>query len=142
MKTATVAVIGGLGFTVTVAAVVLLVFVPMCSNKLEGEATVDGKAFVPDSCRSGQRWNFMGVEIQAKDGRRLRAAQTPSGGGVVFLFDPGSDRGRELGECADLHVERQHSTINNVTNVEGTVGLHCKGDEHVVTGSITFETCH
>ena len=129
---------GSVSVLATVALLVFLVFLPMCSNKLEGQATIDGTAFVPDSCHSGQRWNFVGVQIEAKDGRKLRAAQTVSGDGVIFVFPAGSDRGAELDGCAEVSVERQHSTINNVTNVEGQVTLRCPS----ATGSITFENCH
>src|SRR5262249_51629205 len=112
-----------------IAAVVLaLVALPACSNKLSGEATVDGKAFVPDTRRSGQRWGAAGVEIEAKDGRRLRAAQTVDGGGMIVVFAPGADRGTTLGACADLKVEKQNSTINSITNVQGKIALHCQTD--------------
>jgi hypothetical protein len=128
---------GGLSL-VGVAALVLLVFVPMCSNKLDGQATIDGAAFVPDSCHSGQRWNFVGVQIEAKGGRKLRAAETVTGAGDVIVFPANADRGVELGACADFSVERQHSTINDITNVEGQVVLHCPN----ATGTIAFENCH
>jgi hypothetical protein len=135
-----------LGATACSAAVVgglvFLVFLPMCSNKLSGEASVLGDAFVATSCHSGQRWNFVGVELEAADGRRLRVAQTPSGGGDVFVFAAHDERGLELGECAGLVVGAQHSTINNITNVEGSVTLDCKHGRGAVTGHVTFENCH
>ncbi len=134
-------IIGGVGLVVA-GVLGVAVFLPMCSNKLQGQATVDGTAFVPDSCRSGQRWNFVGVELEAKDGRRLRVAATVDGGGEVVLFPAGNDRGSYLHQCADLAVERQHSKINNVTNVEGKVVLHCNGDQGTATGTIEFENCH
>ena len=123
---------------IAIAIVVFTVFLPMCTNKLEGQATIDGKAFVPDSCHSGQRWNFSGVQIEAVDGRKLRAAETVTGAGDVIVFPADGARGADLGDCADLRVERQHSTINNITNVEGQVALHCPN----ATGTITFENCH
>ena len=125
-----------------VGGLVFLVFLPMCRSKVEGTASVYGKPFEPTSCRSGQRWNFVGVELEADDGRRLRVAQTASGGGDVFVFAANQDRGDELGECATLDVSRQHSTINDITNVEGHVVFSCKTDHGDVGGSVTFGNCH
>jgi hypothetical protein len=130
------------GMAALIGGLVFLVFLPMCSNKLDGAASVYGKPFAPTSCHSGQRWNFVGVELEADDGRRLRVAQTTSGGGDVYVFDAYQDRGDQLGECATLDVERQHSTINDITNVEGRVAFACKTDRGEVTGTVSFENCH
>ncbi len=125
----------GLGL---LGAVVLL----GCTNKLSGELDVAGSKFIPESCRSGQALGFSGVELTAKDGRRIRVAQTASGDGFAIFFGPDDVSGVELGRCGPFQMETQSSTINNICNVKGTAKLDCGTPEIKVSGSITFENCH
>jgi len=127
-------------------ALPLLAILPLalvaCTNKLTGDLDVSGKKFEPESCKSGQGLGFSGVEITAKDGRRVRLQQTASGDGYAFLFESGSDKGEELGKCGSFALEQQSSTINNIRNVKGTANLDCHEGETTLKGSITFENCH
>jgi len=124
-----------------IAAVVLLVFVPMCRNKLSGSAEVEGTRFAPSSCRSTAPQGGHGVEIEAEDGRRLQVEPTEGGAGAVYLFERGELRGAPLGACAGIEIAQQHSEINNVRNVEGTVQLHCS-ERGAATGRLEFANCH
>ena len=112
-----------------------------CSNKIEGSLEVDGEPFVVESCKSGQHNGFVGVDFLDAKGRRLRLAMTPSGAPNIILF-AGESVGVEFGACGSLSVERQNSTINDITNVRGTTQIACKGDGHQITGSVTIENCH
>jgi hypothetical protein len=113
-----------------------------CTNKLSGELDVAGSKFVPESCRSGQALGFSGVELTAKDGRRIRVAQTASGDGFAIFFGPEDVSGTELGRCGPFQLETQSSTINNIRNVKGTAKLDCGTADIKVSGSVTFENCH
>lgn len=112
-----------------------------CSNKIEGDVTIDGAPFSIEGCESGERNGFAGVDLDGSDGRRLRVVQTPSGAPTVFLFT-GEAVGTELGSCGSLTLVYQNSTINNIRNVKGHARLDCASGEHQVKGSVTFENCH
>ena len=122
-------------------AVLSLALTVACTNKLSGEVTVDDQPFVIESCESGQRNGFVGVDLTASDGRRLRVVQTPSGAPQVFLF-AGEAVGQELGACGSFTIQFQNSTINDIKNVMGEARLDCTTDEHRVKGTVTFENCH
>lgn len=126
----------------TVLITLLLVGAVGCTNKLTGDLDVGGSKFEPESCKSGQGLGFSGVEITAKDGRRIRVAQSASGKGLGIVFAKGEVAGIELGECGPFQLETQSSTINNIRNVKGTATLDCEGGGTTVKGSITFENCH
>lgn len=113
-----------------------------CSNKLEGELEVDGETFELDACRSGEVYGFVGVELAAKDGRRLRVVSTPTGAPVAVVMKAGNSKGVQLPDCGTFTVERQSSEINNVQNVEGKGDLDCEANGHSVKGAFTFENCH
>jgi hypothetical protein len=113
-----------------------------CKAKLSADLKVDGAAFEPASCRSGQVYAFRGVELTAKDGRRLRLVMRPDGQSEALLFSASSPTGVNLGACGAFVVNDQNSTINDIKNVEGSATLSCSGEGHSIEGSATFENCH
>ncbi len=113
-----------------------------CSNELKGEVTVDGEAFVLDSCRSGQVYGYVGVEVVSKTGQKIKIAQLLSGESSVYYFPAGQPTGVELGACGPFQVVTQSSTINDIKNVEGEATLDCERGGHVLKGSFTFSNCH
>lgn len=127
----------GMGFVLIVATLAL-----GCSNKLAGELDVDGSRFELESCRSGQVYGFAGVELRAKDGRKLRLVQTPTGEAGVVLFGDGKTTGEEVALCGPFTVKQQNSTINDIKNVEGEASLDCTGGGHTIKGSVAFANCH
>jgi hypothetical protein len=137
------ALIGGVGsFWVAAVLVVFLVLLPKCTNKLEGQLTVDGKPFVPEHCWSEQRVSRVGVAIESADGRRIVADRLEHGGAMVAVGHRDVAGTHELGACADLAIDKTHTEINGVDNVEGRVTFTCRGDARSVLGTITFENCH
>lgn len=83
---------------------------------------------------------MMGVELEADDGTRFRFAERADGGGEALYFESGKKKGKRLGECVNLTVGNQNSTINNVRNVEGKAVVDCS--EPKVKGTIAFKNCH
>ena len=113
-----------------------------CKAKLSADVKVDGAAFEPASCRSGQVYGFSGVELTAKDGRKLRLVMRPDGQSEALLFPANSTTGTNLGACGAFVVNQQNSSINDIKNVEGNATLSCSADGHSISGSVTFENCH
>lgn len=111
-----------------------------CTNKLEGSLDVDGTKFRPTSCRSLGPMGAMGVELEADDGRRFRFAERTDGTSDALFFAAGKKKGTRLGDCVNLTVAKQNSTVNKVTNVEGKVVADCTDPE--VKGTVTFQNCH
>jgi len=113
-----------------------------CSAKLSGSITLDGKAFSPESCRSGQASGFNGVDLVGGDGTKLRLVSLPNGQSSALLFPAGAATAIELGSCGTFSVERQNSQINEIHNVKGSATLSCSVDGHSAAGSASFENCH
>ena len=113
-----------------------------CSNELKGSLTIDDADFALESCRSGQVYGFVGVEVVSKEGAKLRVAQAPTGEAVAFVIPAGTSTGVEVGRCGSFHVSTQNSTINDVKNVEGEATLECEGSGHSIKGSFSFSNCH
>ncbi len=113
-----------------------------CSNELKGDLTVDGKSFALDSCRSGQVYGFVGVEVVSKAGAKLKIQQTPTGEAIAYYQQAGAATGVELGKCGTFQVSTQSSTINDVQNVEGQALMDCTAGGHTVKGNFTFSNCH
>lgn len=122
-------------------AALLLGLTVSCANKIEGAVTIDDRSFPIEGCESGQRNGFAGVDFLGRDGRRLRVVQTRTGTQQVLLFD-GETAGKDLGPCGSLTIERQTSTVNEITNVRGQAQLDCASNGHRVKGSVRFENCH
>jgi len=118
----------------------LLVAAGGCTNELQSslEASLLGEggkqwAVVPSECASGERQGFFGVDLRvgASGDGLVRAIVDPTEGPILKLNVPGSSEGlnvRPGPSCSQLeiHVERQNSKINNVTNVRGHVRVACK----------------
>lgn len=125
----------------SVALAACLAF-PGCKNKLSGTLTLNDKPFALESCRSGQVYGFHGVELKGSNGDRLRLVQAPGGDGLVYYFKAGQPTGHPLGKCGPLSVTRQNSTINKVSNVEGSATLKCNAGGIKVSGNVSFKNCH
>lgn len=120
----------------------LALFGAGCTNKLEGNVTVDGKPFDLASCRSGQVYGFAGVELVSSAGDKLRLDITPASEAIAYYMPASAPTGAKIGTCGAMTLETQNSTINDVRNVRGTANLDCSGGGHTVQGSLTFENCH
>ena len=111
-----------------------------CKAELSSTLQIDGEAFTPTSCRSGQLNNFMGVDLIDDSGKTLRLVQSPANKPAAILMEGGATT--ELGECGQFTVQRQNSSVNDVHNVEGSGTLECKAEGHEITGNFTFKNCH
>ena len=58
----------------------------------------------------------------------------------MILMDGGTTT--ELGECGQLSIARQNSSVNDVFNVEGSGTLDCKTEGHEIAGTFSFKNCH
>lgn len=108
--------------------------------ELEADLKVDGEAFEPTSCESGQRYSFSGVDLIDHSGRKVRLVQSPNMSPSAILI--AGNQVVELGECGSLTVERQNSMVNDITNVAGNATLKCEAAGHVVEGTVRFKNCH
>jgi hypothetical protein len=142
---------------VAAAGVLAAIAIPLAiggfSSKVQGVVTASGGelgswTMHADSCQSGERNQFRGVEIFASDDKRLGMSflQPIGGEAAVSLNIPGGTSARRFGasDCTVLRgeVHRQTSMVNRITNVRGRVKFDCRyGDEHA-TGDLTFENCH
>jgi len=121
----------------------VLVVCGACSNKLGGSIEINGEKVTFGACRSGAVYGFRGVELTGSNGMRLRLGVLPTGAAGVIVMPKGADVGKELDvPCGSLVLSDQHSTINDVKNVEGKAVLDCEADGFKVKGEITFENCH
>lgn len=139
-----------------VGVVALLAAVAGCSNELHGslEATLRGEggkqwSTTPSQCASGERQGFFGVDMRAgtTDNAVVRAILDPTDGPILKANVPGSGQALVIKPgpgCAqfDVHVERQSSSINDVTNVRGHVRVTCDNPEFSLKADITFANCH
>lgn len=113
-----------------------------CSSKLSGEIDLNGEKLAIDSCRNGVVYNFRGVELNAKNGVRLRIAATQTGEAYVVVVPKDATVGTEVGTCGTLSITDQSSKINDVTNVKGTARLECAAKGFTIKGDVSFENCH
>ncbi|MBK7400069.1 MAG: hypothetical protein IPJ34_28410 [Myxococcales bacterium] len=120
----------------------LLLVLPLagCTAKLEGSIDLDGKTFRAPSCRSLTPMGYTGVELEAADGARLRVVERADGDAEVFYFAASKNKGKSYGACATMKIQKQNSSVNKVTNVEGRVKLDCPDAD--AKGEIKFENCH
>ena len=103
---------------------------------------VDGTAFEPVICQSGQTRGFVGVELVDEQQRRLRLAQGVDGGLQAVYLPPGAAIGQHLGDCGSLALNATVTSVNGVKNVDGSAELRCESGPNTVTGHVTFEGCH
>jgi hypothetical protein len=118
----------------------LLLSASACINEITADLKVDGEVFEPTSCRSGQRNNFAGVDLIDGGGRILRLAQSPANQPQAILI--AGAQVVEVGACGSMSIERQSSTVNDITNVMGEAVLDCAAAGHSVAGSVSFKNCH
>jgi hypothetical protein len=111
-----------------------------CSAELTAELKIDGQAFTPTSCRSGQANGFAGVDLIDDSGRTLRIVQTPTTQPQAIVLD--GQLVADLGQCGAMSLERQNSSVNEITNVMGSATLKCEAAGHAVEGTVTFKNCH
>ena len=111
-----------------------------CTNEITASLELDGTPFQPTSCQSGERNNFMGVDLIEESGRMLRLANSPANQPIAIVMVDGTTT--EIGPCGQMTVQRQNSTINDITNVEGNATVECEGKDHSVKGTVTFKNCH
>ena len=101
----------------------------------------------PESCVSGDRGNFRGVDLLAPP-LVLRVVAEPIEGLAVALIDSESGERRGIfrrSDCSVLRgdVQRTGWRVNSVADVSGFLEAECRlasGEE--LLGSIEFEHCH
>jgi hypothetical protein len=113
-----------------------------CAAHVTSSMQVDGAAFVPTVCKSGQARGFAGVELADGQERRLRLAQALDGRFQAVYFPPGAATGDYLGSCGTMTLQNGVAVINGVKNVEGSAQLRCDAGRVKVIGDVTFEGCH
>lgn len=111
-----------------------------CTAELGGDVKVDGEAFTPTECNSGQLNGFAGVDLIDNGGRTLRIVQSPTNQPQAILM--AGNQVADLGPCGTMTLNRQNSTVNDVVNVMGDATLDCEVEGHSVKGSVTFKNCH
>ena len=122
--------------------VCLLFAFAACAAHVTGSMQVDGTAFVPTICKSGQARGFAGVELADNEQRRLRLAQALDGTFQVVYFRPGTPVGENLGQCGTMTFQNGIAVVNGVRNVEGNAKLSCDTGRYKVTGDVIFDGCH
>jgi hypothetical protein len=120
----------------------LLALAVGCAAHANSTLRVDGTAFNPVICQSGQTRGFVGVELVDEQQRRLRLAQGVDGGLQAVYLPAGAAIGEHLGDCGTLTLEATTGAVNGVKNVDGKAELRCEGGPYKVTGRVTFEGCH
>jgi hypothetical protein len=123
-----------------VSSLALLAGVTGCVSEISAELSIDGEAFEPTSCRSGQANGFAGVDLTDNSGRTLRLAQSPTNQPQAILL--AGEQVVDVGLCGTLSVQRQSSTVNDITNVMGEAKLECETTGHTVAGTVSFKNCH
>jgi hypothetical protein len=126
---------------------------PKATGALEMSGPVAGSVrFVPESCTSGDREYFLGVDLAAaRPGIEVRALIEPLGTAVVRVRSPaaeGEGGGMVLfrhDDCRVLQLEVEPSgwRVNEVRDVSGFLELDCdslEGDH--VAGRIEMNHCH
>jgi len=114
-----------------------------CAAHFNSTAQVDGVAFSPLSCMSGQRAGFPGLEFVGATGERLRVEQHLDGSATIAYFPAGSRLGEQVAGCATIDAHSGVGVVNGVRNLDGTVTLACQTErQHHITGALQFENCH
>lgn len=124
-----------------------------CNNELAGtvQVTHAGQTWTvtPSQCNSGQRQGFFGVDAREgdTDDKLVRVIHDPTASYILRLDVPGSDQiinlpGGQGCSAFDIVVERQNSTINDVTNVRGHIRVACDLPDLKVNADVTFANCH
>ena len=122
------------------------------SPSTHGELRVRDEASVesllrPETCLSGDRGNFRGVDLLAPP-LVLRVVVEPLEGLALALIDSESGERRGIFRRSDCEVlrgdiQRTGWRVNDIVDVSGFIEAQCRlasGEE--LSGSITFEHCH
>lgn len=98
----------------------------------------------PDSCDSGQRQGFFGVDIYNKKNAdiRLRAIKDPVKGIIVLVKSSKTEeQGMKLtpSDCKKLQLKVRHGnvTYNKIREMKGHLTMDCK----LITADLTFNGC-
>lgn len=116
-----------------------------CEPSVKGTITVNSKAFEVATCHSGQANvpAFDGIDFLDSQGRRVRFVRRAEGTTRAYLFEPGQKSGTLIGDgCAMLKLAPEHSAINSVRNLQGTVVGQCSRDGQSLSVQLTFQDCH
>jgi hypothetical protein len=135
------------------AIVGILMASEISTNHLTGTITSSGGelgawTIQPDSCQSGEREQFRGVQLFAGDSNKHGTAFISPFGGEqqisINLDHGGKARLFSSSDCKvlDGEIQRQNSRVNRIYNVSGHVRFDCTYNEEHVTGDLTFENCH
>lgn len=137
------AVIAGIVFAVT----------SCLKSHVEGAISASGRALGtwtvhPTWCRSGQNSEFRGVQFFEDGGNEHGVGFHQPVGEPAFISVnmQSSNKSYRFTDRAcsvlDGTIQKQSSSVNNVTNLRGHVKFDCTdGGEHV-SGDLTFENCH
>lgn len=124
-----------------------------CYAKISGNLKVDGAPFVAKSCRSGEAFGFVGIELADMKGQRLRLSagdhpapwsrpDNPSPPVPIAAFSSSDNVAwSDVGPCGALTVTDQRSKVM-YRNIEGTATLACESAQHKISGDLQFENCH
>ena len=114
-----------------------------CTAHFVSTTKVDGVAFAPISCMSGQRAGFPGLEFVGATGERLRVEQHLDGSATIAYYPAGSRVGEQMPGCTTIDAHSGVGVVNGVRNLDGTITLACLTDHHhQITGALQFENCH
>jgi hypothetical protein len=103
--------------------------------------------FTPDSCLSGDRASFRGVELSSPTLILCVVAEPLEGLSVAFIDPPTGERHAIFrhSSCPSLRgdVQRTAWRINGIADVSGFVEMECLSPTgSVITGRIVFKNCH
>lgn len=106
---------------------------------IESTMKVDGTAYVPAACSSGDLENFRGVDLLDRQGNRIRLVKEVDGSASMILFPPGVEVGSTIRGCVSLRLENTGVRINNVRVVKGQASFRCTdpGGQRI-EGDLTF----
>ena len=104
--------------------------------------------YAPDRCYSGERLQFLGVDLiegEPEDGRITRIVEEPLEGISVAVNVPGEDIALvftgEGCERFDVEIVRENSRVNEIWNISGFADIQCDGPGVRLNVSTSFENC-
>ncbi len=131
-----------------VPAIALALFaLPSCGELLQdlsggtfqSNMVVDGHAWAPAQCVSGDLETFRGVDLIDSSGSKIRLVKEVDGSPTMILFAPGAEVGATIRDCLSLRLEHTGVRVNNIRVVKGAASFRCVGPEgQRIVGDITF----
>lgn len=124
-----------------IAALVFYLIRTEVAGQLSARFDASSFEFVPEDCRSGEPYGFVGVDLTNTRGQVVRLMNDPVRGTIVLLQAPSNQaRPVSLSGCeqVDVHIVRTNTTINDVRVFDGRARLTCPD----LTANLTFEGCH